>query len=631
MTQSRFGFYFERAGLSAAQGAIDPSEQYFEGSRAEVSVVRETGQNSLDAVDPNGIVRMEFELGEMPVGSVPGIQDLRENLAQVEVATRTTQGHDRMEAALALARKNTVPVLRISDFGTIGLSGSESMNAPTSPLSALTRGAGISANDGKRGGSFGIGSAVGPMASNLCTVFYTSLPRGESDVVFAGYSRLATHEDSNGILRVGDGFYTDLNKVTEDFYYRRNPPQFGPFKPRTQPGTDIFIVGYRKAGEDPYLHNIRDAFVDNFMLAIHNGKLEVSGKTHGKDWHLDAGTLGTYADSHPESRAFYRAIRDPEPTVTVSERFGKMCLYINVDPDLSKTLHTITMRMPLMKIDTFRHTSIPAKYAAVLVCADPKGNKLLRELEPPQHDSWDGGRASGGPAAVRELKDFVRKALRERVRERVGELVEIKGLARYLPTDAFTVPEKGNPARPGLGEGTDEETATVQGDPNSSSQPKLRHNKKVAVKVQQFGRTTTDGDPATRGKNAGGSSTRTSGGGDLPGNGEPGKGRTRISAGQVRFRSWSAPSSGGRTTLRVALTAQGDVQGDIELITLGAGGAPEPDYTLPVLSAQIVVNGTRENVEWKGNVFKDVQLVGGQTTRLDIELAAGHRYRLDVK
>jgi hypothetical protein len=87
-----------------------------------------------------------------------------------------------------------------------------------------------------------------------------------------------------------------------------------------------------------------------------------------------------------------------------------------------------------------------------------------------------------------------------------------------------------------------------------------------------------------------------------------------------------------RTTLQVALTAQDDVEGgDIELITLGAGGAPEPDYTLPILSAQMIVDGTRESVEWEGNVFKAVKLVEGRTTRLEIELEAGHRYRLGVK
>lgn len=630
MTQFRFGFYFEQAGLSAAQGAIAPAEQYFEGSRAEVSVVRETGQNSLDAVATDDPVRMEFELGEMPTGSVPGIKGLREHLAQVEEATQGTQGHDRMRAALKLAHQEKVSVLRISDFGTTGLGGSESRNDPSSPLSALTRGAGISANDGSRGGSFGIGSAVGPMASDLCTVFYTSLPRGDSEIVFAGYSRLASHQDADGTWRVGDGFFTDLS-ATEDFRYLRAPLPFGPFKARTEPGTDIFIVGYRKANEDPYLHNIRDAFVDNFMMAIHKGHLVVSGKGCDEGWRLDAQTLEMSVRERPESQAFYRAILDPNPTVLMSNRFGEVRLYINVDPGLVKTLHTITMRRPLMRIDEFRHTSIPVKYAAVLVCADPKGNTLLRDLEPPQHDRWDGGRAVGGPAAVKELKDFVRQALRERVRDTVGDIVEIKGLARFLPSDDFTV--QGDPARPGTSDGSVVESATVQGKPNSNLVPKSESRRSVPVTVQQPARSSsTGGELATKGKNVGGVGAPASDSGGLLGNGELGDGGSRISAGQVRFRSWAAPSPAHcRTTLQVALTAREDVEGDIELVTLGAGGAPEPDYKLPILSAHIVIDGARESVKWKDNVLKAVKLVEGQTARLEIELEAGHRYRLDVK
>ena len=45
----------------------------------------------------------------------------------------------------------------------------------------------------------------------------------------------------------------------------------------------------------------------------------------------------------------------------------------------------------------------------------------------------------------------------------------------------------------------------------------------------------------------------------------------------------------------------------------------------------MVVGGTRDSVSWKGNVLKEVKLVEGQATHLEIELEAGHRYRLDVK
>ena len=187
---------------------------------------------------------------------------------------------------------------------------------------------------------------------------------------------------------------------------------------------------------------------------------------------------------------------------------------------------------------------------------------------------------------------------------------------------------------PGTGDGSINESATVQGDPTLISSPRLEPRNKVPVTVQHPARTTggRTGDPTEKGKNAGGSGSRGAGTRGLPGNGEPGIGRSRISADQVNFRSWSAPSpTQGRTMLLVTLSAQDDVQGDLELITLGAGGAPEPGYELPVLSAQMIIDGKRESVEWEGNVFKAVKLVEGRTARLEIELEAGHGYRLAVK
>lgn len=643
MTESSFGFHFAKTGLVAAQGAINPSEQYFEGSNAERSLVRETGQNSLDAVaEDGGQVRMEFEFATMPTDNIPGIAELRDHLTWVEADTRGAQGHDRMKRALELATMETATILRISDFGTKGLTGSESQYAQPSPLSALTRSAGVSANDGKRGGSFGIGSAVGPMASDLSTVFYTSVPQGTSQVVFAGRSRLASHKDAAGNPRAGDGFYIDQS-VADDFSYFRTcvPFHFGPFRPRTEPGTDIFLMGYRKAAEDPDLHHIRNAFIDSFMMAIHAGRLVVSGFGNGKPWYLDSASLGTYADERWESQAYYRAITDPSPVVKSIDRFGEVSLYINVDPNLQKTLHTITMRRPLMQIDIFRHTSIPVKYAAVLVCADPKGNKLLRGLEGPQHNHWDPARDRDGRAALQELKGFVRQALKDRVQDRVGDVIEIKGLARFLPSadpvlpsESSKAPSAGRSGRAGMGDGTTDESATVQGEPGDSSPTPVRPPKSVQVKIRNLARSTDqlDGEPLTKGKDASGSGKHTSAGGDLPGSGDLGKGRSRISAGEVTFRSWSAPSSiSGRTTLQVALTSANDIEGDIELVTLGAGGTPEEDYDLPVLAARAIVDGMPQELTWEGNMFKDVKVTAGQPTRLEIELKSGRRYRLDVK
>lgn len=629
MNNANFGFYFERSGRSACQGAVSPAEQFFEGSLAESSLVRETAQNSIDARVGLGPVTMVFELAEMATELIPGITGLRTHLEQVERQTRGAQGHEAMATALRTSQQEMISVLRISDYGTKGLTGSESMHDPTSPLSALTRGAGISADDGSRGGSFGIGSAVGPMASNMSTVLYTSLPIDEKETVLAGYSCLASHRDANNVWRGGDGFYTDQTDET-DFRYLRNPQALGPFPTRTEPGTDVFILGYRKSGADPDLQHIKVAFMRNFLMAIDRGGLIVKGITATHTWELDQVSLEKHVVEDAEAQAFYRAIRDPEPIRHTSKRLGKLALYINIDDDkLEKTLHTITMRKPLMRIDTFRHTSIPVKYAAVLECSDDHGNKLLRTLEPPQHHKWDPGRAADGESLLRELKNFVRDGLKSRVKQQIGDQVVIKGLARYLPTELFE--EKSGNLRsagtPQDGPGTDQESSTVQGSDGELTEVATRERQTVRVGV----RTSAGAEgtaPTDKGKDQGGEGTRNKKGGTLPGDGEQGEGAGRITAGEVRFRSWSDATTGD---LCLAITPLEDVSGDLELVPLGPGGSIEDDYMLPIFEGVLTAGGTSEPLKHEGNVLSQLQLKAGVTSHVRLKLSANHRYRLGVK
>jgi hypothetical protein len=628
MNTPQFGFYFEKALRGASQGAISPAEQFFEGSLAESSLVRETGQNSIDARAGKDPVTMVFELADMATDTIPGIVGLRSHLEQVEKHTRGSQGHKSMQLAHTTANQETIPVLRISDYGTKGLAGSESVNNPNTPLSALTRGAGISADDGARGGSFGIGSAVGPMASNMSTVFYTSLPLNSSDVIFAGYSSLATHRDADGTWRVGDGFLTDLD-YTEDFRYQRNPLPLAPFEARTAPGTDTYVLGYRKASIDPDLQHIKVAFMRNFLLAIHRGILVVKGITGSGVWQLDATTLAGHVAHDSEAAAFYRAINDPDPITSISPRFGRMSLHINVDESLDKTLHTITVRAPLMKIDTFRHNSIPVKYAAVLECSDDQGNKLLRALEPPQHHRWDPERAPGGRFHLDELKKFVREGLRSRVKQQIGDKVEIKGLARFLPAQVSqdTTTATGSSGTPTSGLGTEKESSTVHGAEEAPRKAPIGGRKTVKVGV----RTAADGEgnsPTDKGKDGGGSNKRKKKGGKMPGTGQQGEGTSRITTGDVRFRSWSDASTGH---LYLALTAHEDIAGDLELVALGPGGSMEDDYKLPITTGVMVTNGTAAPLSHQGNVLSNLQLQAGVTSQIRLTLSSAHRYRLGIK
>ncbi|MEC4088874.1 hypothetical protein [Pseudoalteromonas rubra] len=629
MTTNEFGFYFEKQGRSGNEGPIDPAQQYFEGSHADQAVVRETAQNTLDnkGTGVDGPIRMEFELKEIKTDDIPGIDGLRNHLLAAAKNTEGQQGHDRIAQAVALSNEESISVLRISDYNTTGLTGCESLKTKESPLSRLTRGTGGS-NDDERGGSFGIGSAVGPMASDLCTVIYTSLPEDSDCSVLAGYTRLATHLIDGESFRA-EGFYTNLNRI-DDFEYQRPAPEIGSFSKRTEPGTDIYILGYRMSGRDPNLVGVRTAMISNFMAAIKNGNLIVEGITTDNSWTLNAEELGRYVKDLPEERAFYDALEYSEPVEEEIDKVGKVKLYINLDDSLDKKLHTVTMRAPLMKIDTFKHTSIPNKYAAVLICDSVEGNKYLRQLEPPQHHKWDEAREPEyGKKIVEALKGFVKKSLNKKISSEIGEEIKIEGLSRFLPINS----EKGNGR-----EGSDKvepspsdhevkgESSSVKGKPQERNIDPIPPVKKLSVKVQQPAKPAGPDDidnkikPGKRNKKR-----------KKRGKGQKGSGSARIPGQSIRFRSWSANNDEkGVALITLAVTAGTTERGDLTLAALGSGGEAEEKYILPILRAVSHSSEGSMELEYSGNTLKNVSLTEGKLTRIDIHLPAGERYRLGV-
>lgn len=635
MNTPKFGFHFEEAGRSPDDGAVDPQEEHFRGSTADggdpaLAAVREMGQNSLDARrgDHDEPVRMEFELAMMRTEVVPGIDGLRIHLEQAIDATRDQEGNDRLQAALEMASRPAIPVLRVSDFGTTGLTGSERLDSPNSPLSRLTRGSGNSANDGHRGGSFGIGSAAGRVASALRTVLYRSRPHDDDRTVFAGFSRLATHNDAQGVRVRAGGIFTRID--SEDFEYLRPAPELEPFPERTEPGTDIFVLGYQLAESDPQLHKVRDAALENFLVAIDRGRLEFTGVAGNRSWRLSAENLEEQVRRISRAAAFYQALRDPNPGNAVLPSLGEVTLHVNMDDRLERSLHTITMRKPLMRIAEYTFRSVRAKYAAIAICENDEGNRLLRSLEPPQHDRWDPTRSpEHGPAAIDELKTFIRDELRARVSENLGDTVEIRGLAQYIPSIGL---EQAGLAEVGRPDGTqppsEVESSQVTG---STETPDVRIKGRPAVQIPVIRPAIGRGDQLIRrGKLGGGPGRRRSGGGDLTGAGDAGDGSSRIRSGDLTFRSWSAgeAADGQRTILR--LCSESDISGDLELVAVGASGQVDRDHDLRLQSVRRVDGDSTVMLQHHGNTVKGLVLRAGEGVRLEVITPRNIRYRLGV-
>ncbi|WP_312588940.1 hypothetical protein [Corynebacterium dentalis] len=627
---SNYGFYFEKAGLTRAQGPTSADEEHFRGMTRAEAIVRELGQNSLDAVDTDvdGPVRMVFELKEMKTKDLYDIENLKEHIhASAEYAREVDASNFRLQRAADAIGKDTIWVLRVGDYGTRGLAGKEGKAHTGEPLAALTRGAGISSGKSGAGGSFGVGSSTGTLVSDIHTVMWTSLPKGENDVVLAAYSQLSSH-NIDGVDYTADGIYTDRDYI-EDFKYLRNPGPIGSFDLREVAGTDTYILGYSDAEEDPILTSVRDAFVVHFMVAIARGRLVVEGHTPKGNWELNASTLPKIVGEVEDAQPFYNALQDPEPYVKQIPELGELKLYVELDNGLKKKLHTISVRKPLMKIMLFKHTSITSKYAAIVDCSDEKANNALRPLEPPRHDLWDVKR--GGPDDAKHLtkiKNFIREGLREKIQETQGEEIKIKGLSRFLPEmmQADKLQNKAQGNQPDIGESKNTESSTVQGKKNHDNGA-LSKPKRKDLSIQKPA--TSGGDEQTRGgRDGGGLTKRKSRGGSKEREGKAGEGPSRILTDGIKMRSWVDSGNGNIIML---LRSEIKREGDLELCALSDGGQVEEGFTLPISEVLLETSDSFRRLKTKGNLVKDLSFQGAQhTVKLHIKLTTKRRYRLGV-
>ena len=64
---------------------------------------------------------------------------------------------------------------------------------------------------------------------------------------------------------------------------------------------------------------------------------------------------------------------------------------------------------------------------------------------------------------------------------------------------------------------------------------------------------------------------------------------------------------------------------------IGAGGAIEKDYVLPVSSATVTVQGTEHQVAFQDNKLLALDIPAGETAQVSLVVPSGHRYRLEVR
>lgn len=393
-------------------------------------LARELIQNSLDArLDNTKPIKVIFSLLEMNREDIPDIDSLKISLDRSKEYWPDKKAKEFFERASGLAKASSIKILRVSDFNTYGVLGSDTDREKN--WFNLIRSAGSSSKSGGEGGSFGIGKNAPFAASNLRTVFYSTLNK-EQEYIFQGVAMLVSHIGTEGkvVQPVGYlGYEGGLSVRKKDDI----PNKFV----RKEVGTDINILGFdaRDNWRDELIYSV----LDNFWLAIEFGHLEVIVGDESINKQNLQKFLNKFSSGDNEFTAhlYYNAYTNPSHSTLGHElpNLKSVNLYLKTgDTDLPKRI--VMVRKTGMKIFEKSFRSI-VPFCGVFVCSNDVGNQKLREMEPPRHDVWDPDYPDKGSnkKIENEYINFIRGCIKLLTPIDEGDVVSLPGLNRYLPDD----------------------------------------------------------------------------------------------------------------------------------------------------------------------------------------------------
>jgi len=434
---SVFQYEFAQQGSSRDDGFNDGSMVQFDHDIPR-SVSRESIQNILDARDRslNKPALAKFNLLYIKPQNVLEHKQLLKILKACEEATKNNAFFQN--AVQHLESHREIPVLKIQDFNTVGLTGDDE-DADGNYRNFL-KAAGSTNKSGNTGGSFGLGKAALIAASFFRTIFVASTfgNKRSPQSLFQGMSCLVSHT-VNGIKYRGIGSFglagerpiRDKNLIPPGFYREEN-------------GTDIYILGLR--GHKHWKEDMTHEILSHFWRAIQKGILEVeiegekiySNNLEKKMFEVfDAQDVYKKSDKNPIP--FYLAYKKGQLFEKDLPTIGKV--QCRIIPSAGYPNQIYCVRSTGMKIEQRDFRSV-IQYAGVFECDNERGNDIFKLLEPPNHNEWsldnpnakdpDGEPKLEAKRAHEEFYKFCRECVSSLSNREDRRTLTIQGLEKYL-------------------------------------------------------------------------------------------------------------------------------------------------------------------------------------------------------
>lgn len=383
------------------------------GSKAYASLAREICQNSLDAAFNNQTVKIEFSKFYLKRNEFFDYNNYKHAIESCYNQTlhfeKDQKPKEFFKESLNIIDDSNISFLRISDFNTSGLTGSD--KDYNSNWINLVKSTGSSDKGGQSGGSFGIGKAAPFVCSSLRTVFYSTFDI-EGIKATQGIAKLISYQLPSGEFTSGIGYYGDDN---------RNQPiseclQFQKSFVRIEPGTDIYIAGFIE--DDNWETLITMEILSNYFYAIYKGILEVTIENEVINATTLPDIISKYKTQNNKLYNFYQVIIS-NTTKWYSDDFEgygdiRLGLLSSNEIDIPKSIAMI--RKPWMKINEY---SITYPLVGIFIVEGENLNSFLRSLENPSHDKWEPGRAPSKDAikTAKNIISKIHKYIRDKVKD----------------------------------------------------------------------------------------------------------------------------------------------------------------------------------------------------------------------
>ena len=434
-------------------------------------LAKEILQNVTDAKNPNlseeVTVSVKIELIYVDLEDIPGYERLREVITKC--AEYYSDGDDGEKLKIIkdaadkyLCKLKKVPVLKISDYNTTGLSGVKKETGTN--WTGLVRERSATNKSNESSGAFGVGKFAPYNFTSVRTVLY-STKTIDGEYAFQGKAILTTFKE-NGKNKQNIGLFADIDSENFDAVFDMD--DVAPVFRRKEIGTDIFVLGFEKQEEEDWVDQTAISVIEYFFYSIFQGKLEVEiqdGENIIKITQSNLGKMIEYCNRYYEKNmendisfkfttpTYWQLLKsDKRKFITApfeynGKAMGDYELYIQVGDECSEK-KVLEMRQAGMKIREDTAFRIPINFTAIFIATGkgaiskkPEDNisSFLRKCENQAHDDWaadeykeEKNKAKG---IINKIHQIILDAVKKEMPDLGDESVDAFGLSDFLPNE----------------------------------------------------------------------------------------------------------------------------------------------------------------------------------------------------